>query len=376
MAENRAIVIVANEVGPVGGMERQLTELICGLTRRGWRVTVVARSCELPPGTAVRYIRVPGPSRPFSFAYPWFMLMATLLTWRVRGDALVQATGAIVLNRVDVDAVHLCHHGLSRQADLLRYSRDRLSYRINARIARRISLLGERLCYRPGRVRRLACVSAGLADELGEAFPRLRDRITVVPNGVDPDRFQPVDRSRNGADPLTAAFVGGEWDGKGLAIVIRALGRAPRWRLHVAGSGDRRRFAALAADAGVSDRVHFLGRRDDPEAVYAEADAFVLPSVYETFSLVTYEAAASGLPMLATRVSGVEDILSDGVNGWFISRDAEDLAGRLSSLAEDAELRDAMGKAARAAALRHTWDHMVCAHEDLYESLLQDGRPA
>jgi glycosyltransferase involved in cell wall biosynthesis len=362
----REVTIVAHDVGPVGGMERQLTELIEGLSSAGWAVTVIARRCELPPAVRVRHVRVPGPARPFALAYPWFLLAGSVIT-RLRRRGLVQSTGAIVLNRVDVCAVHLCHRGLA-PTGLLRASRDRAAYRFNARIARWMSIAGERLSYTPRRCRVLAAVSNGVADELLRAYPRMRDRIEVIPNGVDADRFSPGD----GAGPDTGAravFVGGEWDGKGLAIAIDAIAQAPGWRLDVVGDGDVSRFARRAADAGVPDRVRFLGRREDPETVYAGAAAFVLPSVYETFSLVTYEAAASGVPLLATKVSGVEDVLADGVNGWFISRDAGDLAARLRELAADPGRRAQMGRAARRAALRFSWDRTVAEHVRLYDRL-------
>ena len=81
---------------------------------------------------------------------------------------------------------------------------------------------------------------------------------------------------------------------------------------------DPRPLTARARLAQTESRLHFLGSVDQMPRLYAAADAFVLPTSYETFSLVTYEAAAAGLPLLVTRVSGVEDLLADGLNGWFI----------------------------------------------------------
>src|SRR5271168_4824924 len=102
------VTIVAHDIGAVGGMERQLTELILGLRRLGHHVTVIARTCELPSGSGVAFHRVRAPGRPFLLAYPWFMLAGSLAVRRWR-SGVVQVTGAIVLNRVDVVAVHSCH---------------------------------------------------------------------------------------------------------------------------------------------------------------------------------------------------------------------------------------------------------------------------
>ncbi len=98
-------------------------------------------------------------------------------------------------------------------------------------------------------------------------------------------------------------------------------------------------------------------------------DAFILPSSYETFSLVTFEAAASGLAILAAPVSGVRELIEDGRNGFLISREPEMIAERLARLAADAELRAGLGAAARESALGFSWERMVADHERLYAQL-------
>ncbi|HXP28852.1 MAG TPA: glycosyltransferase, partial [Solirubrobacteraceae bacterium] len=70
----RELTLVAHHIGPVGGMERVLSELALGLVARGYRVTVIAYECDLPDGEGVTFRRVRGPSRPFVLSYPWFML--------------------------------------------------------------------------------------------------------------------------------------------------------------------------------------------------------------------------------------------------------------------------------------------------------------
>jgi glycosyltransferase involved in cell wall biosynthesis len=98
------------------------------------------------------------------------------------------------------------------------------------------------------------------------------------------------------------------------------------------------------------------------------ADAFVLPSAYETFSLATYEAAACGLPLLATRVGGVRDLLEPGVNGYFVESDPHDVARGLRAL-EDPAVRSRMGAAARRAAERYDSRAMVDRHIALFQTL-------
>jgi UDP-glucose:(heptosyl)LPS alpha-1,3-glucosyltransferase len=171
------------------------------------------------------------------------------------------------------------------------------------------------------------------------------------------------------ADDLVALFVGGEWERKGLRFAIEALGKIPTWHLIVVGDGDVARYRGLAMAAGASERVHFERKTDRTEPYYATADAFLLPTAYETFSLATFEAAAARLPLLVTRVSGVEDLISDGQNGWFIERDSDVIAGRLRQLQADEALRREMGDAARRASLRYGWTPVVEAYTRLYGEL-------
>ena len=369
------VTIVANDVGPMGGMERQLTELILGLLSAGHRVTVISWTCSLPSHPRLRWVRVPGPSRPFAIAYPWFILVGSLLVW-LRGRGVVHSTGAIVLNRTSICTVHFCHQAVAKLPAFLRASRSGFAYRLNARIAGAMSRLAERWCYRPGRARRLVGVSEGVAGELRSHFPKMHERVLVIPNGVDTDAFRPpFDASQMGdSNGLDALFVGSEWEGKGLRVAIEALDGSPDVRLIVVGDGDKKTYREFAEGLGVNERVSFVGATADVASWYRRADVFLLPTAYETFSLVTYEAAASGLPLLVTRVNGVEDLLRDGANGWFIDRDATSIRSFLRKLQSDPERRAAMGREARKDSLRFPWSRMVEDYRELYLNLSVKAR--
>jgi glycosyltransferase involved in cell wall biosynthesis len=368
-----AVTVVAHDVGDVGGMERVLGELIVGLRARGHQVTVIARTCELPPGSGVEFHRVPGPRRPALIAYPWFILAGSLMTARWR-RGVVQTTGAIVLNRVDVVAVHYCH-----QVGPVHPSRSSALFRLHAAAVGRMLRLAERVCFRANRTAAFVGVSDGVAAELRKHYPELREQVLSIHNGVDTASFAPGARAREaaalradlgiGAERLVAAFVGSEWERKGLEPVIRALASAPGWDVVVAGDGDRVRYQRLADSLGVGQAVHWLGVTGDVQLVYSLSDAFVLPSSYETFSLVTFEAAASGLPLLATPVSGVRELIDDRRNGFLIDRQPQTIASRLNELAADAALRASFGARARDSALAYSWEEMVAKHERLYARL-------
>src|SRR5437879_21642 len=145
------ITIVAQHVGGIGGMDRQLEQLALGLADLGHDVLVIARRCELPPHPCVRWMRVSGPARPFAIAYPVFFILGSGLLRRHR-RGIVHVSGAIVANRADVATVHLCHRALPRQASARRSHRQTPAYLINAALARWLSRAAERWCYRPDRV--------------------------------------------------------------------------------------------------------------------------------------------------------------------------------------------------------------------------------
>lgn len=372
IAQPGAVTIVAHDVGMIGGMERQLTELVCGLTSRGHDVTVIARRAELPQGTRARFVRVRAPSRPFPIAYPWFLLAGSLATWRHR-RGVVQTTGAIVLNRVDVVAVHLCHHAIARLGTVPRTSRPGPVSGVNAALAAALSRVGERWALRPGRTIGVIAVSDGVGAEVEDHFPALAGAIRSIPNGVDAARFSPGSPSAEAraavASPLAqhvALFVGSEWAGKGLRHAIEALVHAQGWGLAVVGRGDEDSQRVIACRAGVEDRVRFLGERSDLPDLYRAADAFVLPSAYETFSLVAHEAAATGLPLIVTPVHGIGELIVDGHSGWVVEADPFAIGERLRQVAADPQAAARMGERARAAVLERSWEAMVEAHRLLY----------
>jgi glycosyltransferase involved in cell wall biosynthesis len=373
------ITIVAHDIGAVGGMERQLTELIVGLRELGHRVTVIARTCDLPPGSGVVFHRVRAPGRPFLLAYPWFLLAGSVAVRRWR-RGVVQTTGAIVLNRLDVLAVHYCH-----QVGPVNPSRSTLLFRAQVKMASLLKRFGERVCFNLNRASAIVCVSDGVAAEVREHFPNLAGRIVTIHNGIDTDTFAPGARREEALalraslqipqGELVAVFVGSEWERKGLEPAIRALALVPSWTLMVAGAGERTRYQQLGEQLGVGERLRWLGVTADVQLVYQAADAFVLPSSYETFSLVTFEAAASGLPVLATPVSGVRELIEDGRNGFLITRDPQLIAERLGQLAADPGLRSRLGRAARESALGFSGERMVGEHDRLYARLAERARP-
>jgi glycosyltransferase involved in cell wall biosynthesis len=375
-ATRRRVVFVAHDVGGSGGMERHSEQLLRRLVDAGRPVTVIARTCTMETSENMRFVRVRTPRRPAAVGYPAFFAAASLLVAR-QSEGLVHTTGAIVANRADVSTIHYCHRAARTEVVGSRASRAGVLYRLNSAANRLLSLAGEAWCYRPARTRLLCAVSSGVASELAAYFPAMADKVRMIPNGVDSAVFRPDPRARAevgaelGVDERAelALFVGGDWERKGLLHAVDALASAPNWHLGVAGAGDPGPYAARARAAGTESRLRFLGPVRDMPRLYAASDAFVLPTAYEAFPLVALEAAASGVPLLVTRVNGAEDLLRDGHNGWLIKRDGGDIARRLNELEHDPELARRMSTNARAAATPFTWDAMANGYVSLYAEL-------
>lgn len=196
----------------------------------------------------------------------------------------------------------------------------------------------------------------------------------VAYNGTDVNLFAPVP-SR--AEPAVILIVGNLLAGKGHELLLRAFARVndshPGLQCNMIGEGaDRERFARLAEELGIGDRIHFLGRRNRAEVAAAmrACTIFVLPSGFEGLGCVYLEAMASGKPAIACRGQGIEEIITHGNNGWLIPVDGlEELAQALQTLLGDSELRARIGRAARqtiieSLALSHQAERLIKIYED------------
>jgi glycosyltransferase involved in cell wall biosynthesis len=200
----------------------------------------------------------------------------------------------------------------------------------------------------------------------------------VVYNGTDPGRFAPAEVTsgpESNESPIIL-IVGNLLAGKGHELVLRAINKLarlfPRLQCRIVGEGgDRERFARLAVDLGISDRVHFLGRRNRSDVANAmrNCTVFVLPSRYEGLGCVYLEAMASGKPVIACRGQGIDEIIQHRGNGWLIPVDGlDELVQGLQVLLSDGDLRAQIGGAARQTILdRLTMSHQAQKILQIYE---------
>ena len=196
------------------------------------------------------------------------------------------------------------------------------------------------------------------------------DRIHVVANGIDAARFAPRTAARPVTTVLTVANLRKEKAHEVLlGAAARLAPRHPQLKFLIAGDGPRyAELRALAQRLDVEHQVRFLGHTEDVPSLLAQADVFVLPSRSEAFPNAVLEAMATGLPIVASGVGGILELVEDGVTGLLVPPgEAPMLADRLCRLMNDPALASRLGHAARAEALaRYSFDRMVAAFETLY----------
>jgi glycosyltransferase involved in cell wall biosynthesis len=220
------------------------------------------------------------------------------------------------------------------------------------------------------------------------------DRITVVPRGRDPERLGVPSPARRlasrralGWDPDDEVIVtiGRHEFQKGHRYLLEAVGRLrrtrPRLRVIVAG---RRGNASADVEAmrrslDLVDEVRFVGHRDDVPSLLAAADLFVFPSLYEGFGGALIEAMALGLPIVASDVPAIREVVEEGRNSLLVPRgDPDALATGIAELLDQAERREAFGRwSRRRFEERFTLDRVVPPMVELYRSLVRrPGRVA
>jgi glycosyltransferase involved in cell wall biosynthesis len=234
-------------------------------------------------------------------------------------------------------------------------------------------------------------VVATSTDEVGELLRigAVRDRITVVPCGVDVDQFRPDGPVAEKGDRPRLLCVGRLVPRKGFDTVIRALAAIPDAELVIAGGpvaekldddAEAARLRRLAERFGVADRVTLVGAvpRPDMPARLRSADVVVCAPWYEPFGIVPLEAMACGVPVVASAVGGFLDTVVDGATGTLVPpRRPDQLAAAVRKLLVEPFWREAYGTAGvDRARSRYSWDRIAAGTLAVYEDLLGTGGAA
>jgi glycosyltransferase involved in cell wall biosynthesis len=350
----RILMVLENAFTPTGGgAESQVRTLALKLQRLGHQVTILTpRSSYGPRPTAERCWNL----AVGRISYPYWPKVGSLVLFGRLGALLWQRR-----HRYDVWHVHIAHN----MGAITCLMGKLLGVPVIVKVSGWFEL--ERGVLAPGASRAAAlsrrwlksatvlqAISTRIARNLVErGFPA--DRVITLPNAVDTSRFDVRTGVRQSGGPFTVVFVGRMVPEKGLETLFdawkEAFGAREDVRLLLVGDGPLDApLRARAERLGIARQVQFLGHQDHVEPALAQADLGVLPSLVEGLSNTLLEYMAGGLPVVASRVSGSEDLVVPGRNGWLFSpSDVGDLSACLrEAQALSAERLSALGRQARA----------------------------
>jgi L-malate glycosyltransferase len=342
----RARVVHVVVAGEIGGAERMLVELASRPSESGVEHTIALMTPE--PGLARLFeqaglaVRDRGRVRENAAAYLWRSLGPLDAAWLER---VLRAEGATIAH-LHTFGSHVVGTRAARSAGIPVVRTEHSTRVYTDPSCWPFSQWSLR------RSRAVVAISRHIRDVVLSRAPFVRD-LTVIHNGVDTSRFQPVPHPTaaargDAADrPLRFSLVARLEPRKGVDLALDALARVPGATLDVVGDGqDRAALEALARP--LAARVTFHGQKDDVRPVHAACDVVLCSSRQEGLGIAVLEGMAMGRPVVAFPVGGVPEIVDHGVTGWLAKgATANDLAAAMNdAVARRSEL-PAMGERAR-----------------------------
>jgi glycosyltransferase involved in cell wall biosynthesis len=346
MSGLRSPVLLLGDTLNVGGTEGQFVEVACGLDRSRWDPHVACVRAEGPLRARLEGVGLqPWSLGPSSFKSPGLAVAILRLGTYLRRHAvrLVHCFD-FYSNIVGVPAARLARTPavIASQRDMgdLRSRAQQSIHRLTLRLATHILVNSE-----------------AIAARLSHTRAAQRNRLGIIPNGVDLTRFEPVTVSRSIDKVTTVATLANLRPEKGLVQLVDAAAivarRAPRARFVIWGDGPLRMdLEARIRTLGLTGSVEMRGATREPALALKECQIFVLASLSEASSNVILEAMATGLPVVGTRVGGTPGLVDDGRSGLLVPRgNAPALAEAILRLIEAPAIAAEMGAQGRARAL-------------------------
>ncbi len=359
------ILMVSWEYPPrkIGGLATHVYELARALSEIA-EIHVV--TCSFPgapetetiKGTTVHRVNV------YSAPSPDF------LTWTMLMNVNLLKTGSELVAEKKFDVIHchdwlvapaciaLKHASASRLVATIHSTESGRRHGIYTDYQRVINEIEGWLTYEASRI---VCCSWSMVNEVASLFNVPRDKIWMIPNGIDTEIYRPTPqddlfrRRYAKQDERIVLYVGRLVPEKGVNVLIGAVPKIlsvhPDSKFVIVGEGyAREQLSSLAKYLGVDHKIYFTGYVSDGDIRKLLSLAYlqVIPSIYEPFGIVCLEAAASGVPVVVSDTGGLSEIVEDGVTGLKVQPDNSDaLAAAVNRILSDAVLRDSMSKRAR-----------------------------
>jgi UDP-glucose:(heptosyl)LPS alpha-1,3-glucosyltransferase len=377
------------------GTERIVVEWIAQLVGE-YEIHIYGQHVEDLDLSAVIWHRIPQLPGPHIFNFIWWI--AANHVWRAWDRRIRGLRHDIVFspgpNCLDADAVsiHIVFaEFLRRVGPNLKLSRNpvRLWPRLlHRKIYYRTVLFLERRVYSNPRIQ-LILTSGRTAAELERFFNRKEDFPTILA-GLDHGVFNASRRNSLRAQArrqfslaegeFVLLLIGNDWRKKGLPALLDSMTHLrdlPVQLLVVTRESDEAQ-RALVCDRGLAAAVHFLPPRKDVEMYYAAADAYVGPSLEDTFALPAVEAMACGLPVIISSRAGASDVITDGVDGLILQdpTDSAKLASMIRNLYVDPDQRVRLAAQAAVTARQFTWERNGRDVAAVFEQILRRKAPS
>ena len=363
---------IDSERGFRGG-ERQVAYLALWLKVHGHRNVVVCRAGDgLERAARDRGLEI----LTLPFLTAWDPVSALMLRRRV-----LAASGTPVLHAHTGHAAALAWLG-SRGTRAKRVAHRRVAFPVTGGLSTRLKYSSAD--------RVIALTEAVKRELVGGGVPA--EKVEVIPSAIEPNVLErQKEIPRDGCRQVYSSELGLDWDAdwvgsvcaldrsKGVDTLLRAARRVldsrPKTAFLIAGDGrDRARLERLAWSLGINTKVRFMGQRSDNLQILKAIDVFVLPSLSEGMGSVLLEAAACGAPIIATRVGGIPEVVSDGENGLlYPPGDSQALAAALLRLLDDRELAKRLAAEGARRLDRFSVDKMGRATEKVYDGLMRGG---
>jgi glycosyltransferase involved in cell wall biosynthesis len=385
VSQERALVVFDENLTPVSPVGSCLLKVVQDNVTL-YPLHVFYNRLDLSNGEIPQRTHIPLPAGPVVLRSVLFTLLSAVAYWfKLRDRPTFRIAAQGVFPFCQISYAQFCHR------IFLRDHRADIGGEPLRRAARYLihiwGAFTERIAFR--RAETIVVPSEGLAYELQMAYPELVARkIIIIPNPVNtarfrrPDDFSPdslrLDLGCTSKDLLLCFCALGNFERKGLRYAIEGLAElgASKARLVVVGGGrgEIEEFEKICTEANVGTRVRFVGMQQDIRPYLWCSDAFLFPSTYEAFPLVSLQAAAAGLPLIATRVYGVDEFMVDGKTGWIVERSTKAIAFAIAQAVHNRAQVAAMGRAAQERALEYD-ERVFCARwRDLIQRMWAEER--
>ncbi len=370
------IAFVAHNVNDFGGHSRYAAELVRHFYHDN-DVSVFASTVSCIDGNKIAFYKIPSIKWPVICKIISFFISSYIVllynTIRKKYD-LIHLQGACTMpTQRAVVTAHICsaaYYNIYKMCIFPKLSPFRKCYQ---HIYIKLCIFLEKMVFSNKNTKKIIAPSQKVRDELFKHYKVDLEKIVVLYEGVDIEKFKPRQTITDSVKEKNL-FLVGDYERNNLFSVLKALKGIGGIRLYAIGDYRFKYYKGKASALGIENRIKFLGRIEQIHHIFKECDIFICPSIYESFGLAALEAMACGIPVLVSKHSGISELIEDSKNGLLLDdpTDATEITDKIKTLLKDSRLMACMAKESRKLAIAHTWDSVCNKTFDIYKEIV-DG---